>query len=82
MIGLTWAMFVAGVPSTVVSQWKIESAGTRELMLGFYRQLRAPSKARATKAEALRQTALKVMKNPATSHPFYWGGFVLVGDSR
>jgi CHAT domain-containing protein len=35
-----------------------------------------------TKAEALRQAALKVMKNPGTSHPFYWAGFVLVGDGR
>ncbi len=41
MIGLTWALFVAGVPATVVSQWKVESASTRDLMLGFHRQLRA-----------------------------------------
>jgi CHAT domain-containing protein len=83
MIGLTWAMFVAGVPSTVVSQWKVESAGTRGLMVGFHRELRMPSAERkATKAEALRQAALKLMKNPATSHPFYWAGFVLVGEGR
>jgi CHAT domain-containing protein len=78
VIGLTWALFVAGVPATVVSQWKVESASTRELMLGFHRQLKAsPAKA---KAEALRLAALKLMKNPETSHPFYWAGFVLVGD--
>ncbi len=84
VIGLTWALFVAGVPSTVVSQWKVESASTRDLMLNFHRQLRAPAatKADLTKAEALRQAALKVMKNPETSHPFYWAGFVLVGDGR
>jgi CHAT domain-containing protein len=84
VIGLTWALFVAGVPSTVVSQWKVESASTRDLMLNFHRQLRAPaaSKANVTKAEALRQAALKVMKNSGTSHPFYWAGFVLVGDGR
>ena len=81
VIGLTWALFVAGVPSTVVSQWEVESASTRDLMLNFHRQLRAPAaKAKVTKAEALRQAALKVMKNPETSHPFYWAGFVLVGD--
>jgi CHAT domain-containing protein/tetratricopeptide (TPR) repeat protein len=81
VIGLTWALFVAGVPSTVVSQWKVESASTRDLMLNFHRQLLAPAaKAKVTKAEALRQAALKVMKNPETSHPFYWAGFVLVGD--
>jgi CHAT domain-containing protein len=73
-------MFVAGVPTTVVSQWKIESASTRDLMLGFHQGLRAPSHKPAPKAEALRQAALKLMKNPATSHPFYWAGFVLVGD--
>jgi CHAT domain-containing protein len=85
MIGLTWALFVAGVPSTVVSQWKVESASTRDLMLSFHRQLRAPrasAKLKATKAEALRQAALKVMKNPETGHPFYWAGFVLVGADR
>src|SRR5262249_28596542 len=85
VIGLTWALFVAGVPSTVVSQWKVESASSRELMLGFHRNLRAPSRdppGTATKAEALRQAELKVMKNPETHHPFYWAGFVLVGAGR
>ena len=83
MIGLTWALFVAGVPSTVVSQWKVESASTRDLMVNFHRSLSSPlgvGKPKATKTEALRQAALKVMKNPETSHPFYWAGFVLVGD--
>lgn len=32
VIGLTWALFVAGCPRTVVSQWKVESASTTELM--------------------------------------------------
>jgi CHAT domain-containing protein len=82
MIGLTWALFVAGAPSTVVSQWKVESASARDLMLGFHRYLRAPSPKSLTKAEALRIAALKLMKNPSTSHPFYWAGFVLVGDGR
>jgi CHAT domain-containing protein/tetratricopeptide (TPR) repeat protein len=85
MIGLTWALFVAGVPTTLVSQWKVESASTRDLMLGFHRQMRAPSavgKAKVTKAESLRQAALKLLKNPQTNHPFYWAGFVLVGDGR
>jgi CHAT domain-containing protein/Tfp pilus assembly protein PilF len=80
MVGLSWAMFIAGVPAIVVSQWKVESASTRDLMLGFHRQLRA--KAKMTKAEALRRAALKLMKNPETVHPFYWAGFVLVGDGE
>jgi CHAT domain-containing protein len=83
MIGFSWAMFIAGVPSLVVSQWKIESAGTRDLMVNFHRSLISPatqSRNKASKSEALRQAALKLLKNPETSHPFYWAGFVLVGD--
>ncbi len=85
MIGLSWAMFVAGVPATVVSQWKVESASTRDLMVSFHRGLSSPpraGKAKATKTESLRQAALKLLKNPETNHPFYWAGFVLVGDGR
>ncbi len=79
MIGLSWALFVAGVPSTVVSQWKVESASTRDLMWQFHRSLQS---GKTSKAEALRQAALSLLKQPATSHPFYWAGFVLVGDQR
>lgn len=79
MIGLSWALFVAGVPSTVVSQWKVESASTRDLMWQFHRGLQT---GKANKAEALRRAALSLLKQPATSHPFYWAGFVLVGNQR
>jgi CHAT domain-containing protein len=83
VIGLTWALFVAGTPATVVSQWEVESASTRDLMLGFHRQLQAPrATGKLTKAESLRRAAIKLMKNPETNHPFYWAGFVLVGDGR
>ena len=83
VIGFSWAMFIAGVPSIVVSQWKVESAGTRDLMVNFHRSLISPSgpkQTKPTKSDALRQAALKLMRNPETSHPFYWAGFVLVGE--
>ena len=82
MIGFSWAMFIAGVPSIVVSQWKVESAGTRDLMVNFHRSLISPAKPKVSKSESLRQAALKLMKNPATSHRFYWASFVMVGDGR
>jgi CHAT domain-containing protein len=48
-------------------------------MLEFHRQLSALSaRSRVTKAEALRQAALKLMKKAETDHPFYWAGFVLI----
>ncbi len=79
MIGMTWASFIAGAPTTVASQWKVESSSTTELMLEFHRQLL--SKKKVSKAEALRRASLKVMKMPKYRHPSYWAGFVIVGDA-
>ncbi|HEX8069516.1 MAG TPA: CHAT domain-containing tetratricopeptide repeat protein [Pyrinomonadaceae bacterium] len=87
LIGLSWALFVAGSPVTVVSQWKVESASTTELMVDFHRHLqmrfsRAPGAAEMTKAEALRLAALRLLRNPRYAHPFYWAGFVMIGDGN
>jgi CHAT domain-containing protein len=88
MVGLSWGFFVAGSPTTLVSQWKVDSASTTELMLGFYRHLRAsaagskaPKPQLPLKAAALRQSALKLLASEQHAHPFYWAGFVLIGDS-
>jgi CHAT domain-containing protein/tetratricopeptide (TPR) repeat protein len=78
IIGMTWASFIAGSPTTVASQWKVESSSTTEFMLEFHRQLLA--KKRVSKAEAMRRAALKLMKDPKYRHPSYWGAWVLVGD--
>ncbi len=85
LIGLTWALFVAGVPSTVVSQWKVADKSTAELMLAFHQQLQAKDtkgNALFTKAEALRQAELQLLRNLPTRHPFHWAGFTLVGDGN
>jgi CHAT domain-containing protein len=76
VIGLSWALFVAGCPTTVVSQWKVESSSTTELMLEFHRNL----KAGASKSDAMRRAALKLMADKRYNHPFYWAAFIVVGD--
>ena len=85
MIGLTWALFVAGVPTSVVSQWKVRADSTAELMVEFHRQLRTRRAQPATawtKAEALQQAALKLLRGEKYQHPFYWAGFILVGKPQ
>ena len=81
MIGLAWSLFVAGCPTTVVSQWKVETESNTELMVAFHKNLTS-AKGQTSKAEALRQAALKLMKNKQYSHPFYWAPFVIIGDAR
>lgn len=83
LIGFSWAFFVAGCPTTVVSQWKVDSASTSELMLEFHKYLKGHPislKPGLTTAEALRQASLVLMRTNDYSHPFYWAGFVVVGD--
>jgi len=51
---------------TVVSQWKVDSASTAELMIAFQQDLKDPNG--TTKAQALRQAALDLMNDKAYRH--------------
>jgi CHAT domain-containing protein len=77
-IGLSWALFVAGVPTTVLSQWKADSASTTELMVAFH----ANVKRGVNEAAALRAAALDLRKNPAYAHPVYWAPFIVIGAGQ
>ena len=83
LVGLSWALFVAGTPSIVVSQWQVAADSTTELMRVFHRKIADGLKAGgavSNRAVALRAAALSLIKTPQRSHPFYWAPFVLIGD--
>lgn len=77
IIGLSWAFFVAGVPTTVVSQWNVNSNKTSDLMVEFYRNLQQ----NPSKPKALQTAMILMLKNKKTNLPFYWAGFQLIGKS-
>lgn len=82
IIGMSWALFVAGCPTAVVSQWKVDSASTTKLMIEFHKQLsNAPGgpRRRMNVSRSLREAALKLMHTNEYRHPFYWAGFIVVG---
>ena len=68
---------MAGARSTVVSQFRVEANSARALLSGFHRDV-----ARGTpgKAAHLREAALQLLRTPRYAHPYYWAGFILVGD--
>jgi len=78
MIGLSWAFFVAGCPSTVVSQWSVDADSTTELMIQVQRNLLS----RMGKAVGLRRVEVKLVRSGGYSDPFYWAPFVIVGNAR
>jgi CHAT domain-containing protein len=73
--GLSWALLVSEVPTTVLSQWKVASDSTSAFMTAFHHNRRKDM----NDAEALRAAALSLRKNPAYQHPFYWAPFTLIG---
>jgi CHAT domain-containing protein len=82
VVGMSWALMMAGTPAVVVSQWKVDSASTTQLMLALHRNLHRGLSAApiAGKAEALRKAAMEVAANPRYQHPFYWAGFAMLGN--
>lgn len=81
MIGMSWAFFVAGAPTMVVSQWKVDSASTATLMINFHKGLKGQTSIVGfSKANALRQASIQLMKEQRNQHPFFWAGFVMIGN--
>lgn len=83
VVGISWAFFIAGCPTTVVSQWKVDSAAATNLMIPFYRFLNSQNpKVAVSKAGALRQAMIGLMRDARYRHPYYWAGFVVMGSDR
>lgn len=70
----------AGIPSVVMSLWKMNDQSTSELMPLFYKNLAEGMR----KDKALHQAKLTYLENafPEQAHPFYWSGFVSLGDAQ
>lgn len=82
VIGMSWAFFVAGARSVVVSQWRVNSGSTSHLMKNFYQALAKQNDPNGrNKSQALREASLRLLKNRRYRHPFYWAAFVLVSSN-
>ena len=89
LIGLTRAFQYAGARSVIASLWNVADRATAELMVRFYRHLRAGRPMDA----ALRAAQTELIRGPIrveddggapvakdASAPFYWAAFQLYGD--
>jgi CHAT domain-containing protein/Tfp pilus assembly protein PilF len=85
IIGMTWAWFVAGGSSVLLSQWRDQSGAPVNLMTEFYRgvKTRPPGQSpNHSRSEALRGAMLKLLRDGVHQEPYYWSGFMLLGDRR
>jgi CHAT domain-containing protein/Tfp pilus assembly protein PilF len=89
LIGLTRAFQYAGARTVMASLWSVQDQATSELMIRFYKHLRAGK----SKDEALRQAQMDLIRGPIevvnekgektlfdASAPYYWAGFQVYGD--
>jgi len=76
IIGLPRVFLLSGSQAVVSSLWSVNDRATQELMKDFYQFLLAGD----SKDEALRKAKLKMIRS-GKSHPYYWAGFILTGNS-
>jgi CHAT domain-containing protein len=79
VISLAHSFMYAGCPSVVMSLWKIDEKSSAEIITSFYKELAGGS----SKSDALRNAKLQHIKETSSqSHPYFWAGMTLVGDTE
>lgn len=79
VLGLAGVAVRGGAGSTLGTLWNAYDRATAELMEEFYSKLTAEG-TEVSKAQALRDAQLALLKKEEYQHPYYWAPFVLVGN--
>jgi len=79
IISLARAFAFAGARSIITTLWSVADAKTKDFILEFYHQLKngQPKDLALKKA---RLNYLKAHPGPEEAHPFFWAGFVGIGE--
>jgi len=75
--GLSRAFFYAGASSVLMSLWAVHDQATSQFMERYYFHLRSSNSI----MDSLRKTKLEMIDSDVLSHPYYWAGFVVTGNS-
>lgn len=76
IISLSRGFSFAGAKSIITSLWSVNDRSTRDLMENFYRHL----KTGVPKDVALRRAQLDYLAQSPNPEPYFWAGFIPVGD--
>ncbi len=79
VISLARAFTYAGAKSIVTTLWSVSDASSKDLMIEFYDQLLQKKPIDEALAQAKR---LYINSHKRAAHPFFWAGFVGIGDMR
>jgi CHAT domain-containing protein/Tfp pilus assembly protein PilF len=79
LVGLAQGFFQAGAGGVLVTLWPVDDRATASLMTEFYRLLLVEG---LTPAAALAHAQQEISRQPRWQAPYYWAGFVLIGDGE
>lgn len=83
VFGLARAFQIAGAASVIMSLWQVDDESTRAWMQSLYQARFGEG---ATTGDAVRMAAMsslrRLRQEGVSDHPYYWAGFVALGDWR
>jgi len=80
-MGLARGFFYGGASSISSTLWKVNDASSTELMDFFYKNL-AEGDTKDLALQKAKKAFLNTNSQNALSHPYYWSGYVLSGNTR
>ena len=76
-LGMAGIAVRSGARSTLATLWTVNDDSTATFVAEFYKKLARSS---ISKAQAVRQAQVKLLKSQMFKHPYYWAPFILVGN--
>lgn len=80
VMSLARAFRYTGCPSLTASLWSVDDKSTANIMIDFYKNIYKEQAQNQALANSKR-TYLQELNTYEKAHPFYWAGFVHVGDT-
>ena len=79
LLSLSRSFFYSGARSVAFTLWPQADQTGADIMIGFYRGIKNEERLES----ALQSAKLNYLSDadPAKSHPYYWGGFLIVGKT-
>ena len=80
IVSLARGATFAGAKSIITTLWAISDQASSKIMYAFYENLKKGQ----SKDEALRKAKIAYLENSdkLNAHPFFWGGFIAIGEMR
>jgi CHAT domain-containing protein len=77
-LGLAGVALSSGARSALATLWSVSDESTAVLIADFYRRLVAVGG--PSKAQALREAQVALIRHPSFNHPAFWAPFILIGN--